>query len=570
MQMRLLLAILDVFAATLVMAHPPTPSDTATMAGKLKCGKFIICARDGTARPSTVRLYNVANAPAWQANLAYGTVGHLGNRVLVGPGLNPGASPTYNNGAALYLLELTRAGTSGSSQPTVSNCPSAGIGDGTAVWQCLTPIDYITLSSAFLDDPVQWAPGGHYYAFQIVINTGVAWQMCAGTSCAGTRPATTCASAAAGTGPGSNPSDINTWGVPDGNCEWRPRATIPYTAGSANAWPHQITGSSTNDNSIVQSLAARTFNIWHHGARGHPYVPRQNGEASPIPLGSHQESRSDSQLLCPGGATPWPNCGALGKITIQAAPGDAWSITTTGAFGASKGTAIDASGSEGISIRDTLVTISGLQCRNTNNDRPCFGGEEFHNNGIELVGNLIDSAGLCSFGIDSGGNVHDNLIINRNGSPGAGAACSKYETRYSGNTIVGLGTTGANSSGIIEGCIFFQPTIEADGAPPITKNIIVGFQQAIAAGGGVGTNSLCKTYTGGATTDNVTDLPNTSTNPSFVAPYLNNQEMGSALAPTSPDGNLFSQSPASLFVNPSSDFRLSPTSPARSVGAGVQ
>jgi hypothetical protein len=189
---------------------------------------------------------------------------------------------------------------------------------------------------------------------------------------------------------------------------------------------------------------------------------------------------------------------------------------------------------------------------------------EWHNNNETIIGNLIDSTGTSSIGVDGGNTINNNLIINRNGSPGATASSSSYHTTYSGNTMVGLGA-GANSTTIAEACIGWGQT--DGGSPPITKNVIVGFQNAWADAGSP--TSYCVPYVGGATTGNVTDLPNTSSNPTFTTAYGGWNVTGRQLA-TPADGNLFSQSPASLFVNPTSDFRLSPNSPARSVGAGVQ
>jgi hypothetical protein len=210
------------------------------------------------AQAATIN-YQIANAPAWQAGHSYTHTGHFGDRVVAGPALTPGASPSYTSGQALYLLELTTAGTSNAStsnQPTISSCPSTGITDGTggtaAVWQCLTQLDYISINDAMWDDPVSWAANattcavvprtpstpipppvvqnGCYYGQQILLANGSAWTECAGFNgtftsgpCGGTFTGTgttadQCVAASSGPGPSSagGPGTI----VTDGTCVW--------------------------------------------------------------------------------------------------------------------------------------------------------------------------------------------------------------------------------------------------------------------------------------------------------------------------------------------------------------
>jgi hypothetical protein len=535
--------------------------------------------------------FNVANAPAWQSSHSYTHVGHLGDRVLAGPGLTPGGTPAYTNGSALYLLELTTAGTSAGSQPTISSCPSTGITDGGATWKCLVKVDYITLSSPLWDDPVQWQPNvgtctndsnpqpGCYWQEQIVVNAGWAWRQCYWDTnvfgvCghvfnSGSAPFK-CVAASSGPGPTTPGSS-----VADGGCSWVAVAKIPYTSDAthASALPHQLQSlyPTIGDPSVgrgaqIVSNVQMTITTWHGGFATQTYTGGVGDEANPISVNYHSSRVGDNANFCIGTISQTMDTTGCGfgfdnqTVRIVPAAGESFRDNLASsdplAIDQTKGVTILGVGQDAVFGCDTFVWLDGLQLKSTGGTSPAFGGlEGCHNNSQNATNSILDSDGPTTFGADAYNTSGNNLIINRSNAVGASGSYWKYNGFVYNTTYISLGS-GANRTAHISLCGDVQGTSSATKA--FNNSLYFGWVNQVAI------NTPCfATWNTGQTSNNATDLPNSSTNPSFTDPYLSVALTGQVFGGAS---SLFSQSAAATFVDAATNPRLVAGSPVRGLG----
>ncbi len=536
--------------------------------------------------------FNVANAPAWQASHSYTQTGHLGDRVLAGPGLTPGGSPSYTSGSNLYLLELTTFGTSGSSQPTISSCPSTGITDGSAIWQCLVKVDYITLSSPLWDDPVVWQPNvgtctndfnpqpGCYWQEQIVVNAGYAWRQCrwdgnvfqdcgaGGGGLGALAPPYKCVAASSGPGP-TNPAHTVTDGT---NCVWLAIAKIPYTADAthASAYPHQkqsaypVTGTAGARAVIGIAATQMTITTWQGGFATQTYTGGVGDETNPIATMYHTAFvGGDAAPNCDNTLAQSMDTNACGftadilAVKIVPAAGESFrdNLVSTDplAIDQTKGVTLTGVSHTGITGCDGYTWADGLQIKSTGGTSPAYGDLAFcHNNGQFVTNSILDSDGPTVFSGDGAGISGNNLIINRSNVAGASGTFFKYYGQIYNTTYISLGS-GANRTAHITSCgdVFGVKTTQ-------NNNLYFGWANQVAI------DTACfPTWSTSLTNNNATDLPNSTTNPSFTEAYLSESVVGQLFGGTS---SLFSQNEAATFINPSTNLRLAAGSSARGVG----
>ncbi len=540
--------------------------------------------------------FNVANAPAWQSSHSYTHVGHLGDRVLAGPGLTPGGTPAYTNGSALYLLELTTAGTSAGSQPTISSCPSTGITDGaTAVWKCLVKVDYITYSSAMYDDPVLWQPNvgtctndinpqaGCYWSEQIVVNAGYAWRQCywdtnvfgvCGHVFNGASAPFKCVAASSGPGPTSPGSS-----VADNGCSWLAIAKIPYTSDAthASAYPHQkqsmypLTGSHPDigRNAVIGISGVRmTINLWHGGFANQTYTGGVGDETNPLQTQYHTAFvDGDQSPYCDNTLTTSTDqgCGFYTEqndtaILTIAAPGesfrDNFSTSDPLAVDQTKGVTFLGINNNGIHACDTFSTENGLQIKSTGGNDPAVGDERgCHQNVGNVINSILDSDGPTTYGAGGYNTLGNSVVINRSNVAGASGVWWKYDGVVYNSTIISLGN-GANRTAF--------ETICGDNVGVVNKgfnnNLFFGWVNLVA----VDPNCF-STWDPTNINNNSTDLPNSTTGASFVNPYVNANVLTAKLFGGT--STLYNQSAATTFVDVATNPRLAAASSARGAGA---
>jgi hypothetical protein len=526
---------------------------------------------------------NVANAPAWAASTSYSTTGHLGNRVVSGAGLNPGGSPTYNTGSALYLLELTTAGTTGSGQPTISSCPSTGITDGTAVWKCLTVVDYITFTSAMFDD-LAWQPSTTYYYTQYVRSSNTAWRNSAGSSA----PYPSCTS-------GTTAPNGSTEPFIDGTCSWYwdidgpagAPGDIPYFSGRVTPWLHQLVNNSGGF-PVIQNQENYLFNIWDGGVVRPQYVGGANGETSPMTLEWHQMfvTSGEASPYCygstppsgfiiaeNGGSSATNGCPSgnnqMYTITITAAPGDSFQDVAPGIplyYDYTKGVALYDPTNDTWHLGDTNLFVSRLQLKTGGTGQvAAFEGALTRADYEYLYQNIFDGAGYCTLTDDANGWIVSNLIVNHSTVTGSGGICTSYQYVIENNTIIGTGSA-TNSSAIqyinLEICFGYTETCQK---PRIQNNNMFGFAEVLALLENV------STFNSGLINNNVTDLASGANNgTTFTSAFYSPDVM--TVLNVGGSANQFSQTEAATFIQPNvgtstPDFRI--LSGSASKGNGI-
>jgi len=517
-------------------------------------------------QPGTTGIvYNVANAPAWAPSVNYTHVGHFGDRVLAGPALTPGATPSYTDEQPLYLLELTQAGTSAASQPNINACPST-VSDGTAVWNCLTKVNYVTLASAMVDDPVEWQPNTGYYHHQFVRKDKIVWWPQNDNHYTTFDPAPhQCVSGT--TGP-----DINVIGSnsehPDGDptlgCFWIKAGDIPYSSSHANAWPHGLFSDNAHLVMPASGMQSRRFRLWHGGA-GRP-------EYGPAATAYHATTDG---VMCPDGVTSWWETAGQGcspkqqfSWIIEAAPGEGICESPGPlVYDNTRGVAIFADGSEAFHAGDFMISLSCLQFKNVNTNLAAvsaFEGTGPNSGNTFLDRSIVDSSGASSFTSNGGAIALNSLIINRSNLPAPSAVLNKYITALINTTIVMTGS-GPDRTYYLQECDNSFTT-----AAVITGNILVGGAHSIGQYGIVGDPAnWCSPipWPSTLTKNNVTDLLTSTDAATPTHPLDSLTGVGPVTAaPLGGTSNLYGQSAASLFVDPARDFRLKADSPAKGVG----
>lgn len=533
-----------------------------------------LAAWSANATPVTI---NVANAPAWQQSTSYtGPIGgaFFGSRVVAGPGFT--APSTYTNGSALYLWAAinTTAGTSAASGNGPQSCPTPGTStatDGTVTWRCLTKVDYITMTSALLDDPVAWVPSVGWDIYQIITNAGNVYQEVFGYVY-NANPI--CTGATVGpTGTGAN--------IPDGSCLWTFLASIPYTS-AANRWPHQLYVNSSPGCGcgLIQIDYNVTVVVWDGGTAAPEYVGGVGNEQNPITTTLHQAAPGDNGPRCKDNPSQYfPNC--IGgyqpgyTVTIKAAPGDG--ICDHG------GVALGYNPANGVAFHNTAASgnnfgfyegdgglvVHCLQFKS--NSGVALWGDPIggvHTDFGVVTGNIIDSGSQYGTTADYGFYFADNLIIARGNAASGCGICTKYQHIDNNNTIIAT-NAGANAT-----CIAMQdvgygayPGFAA-GAFPVVQDQCYGWAHFFASDQGEG-----GVFTPSYSSNNATDLPPTDSGVPFAPPsIIAGPNNFTPIAPitvssTACGGPCYSLTPSAVFVNAASDWRLSSASPVRGAGA---
>jgi hypothetical protein len=526
-------------------------------------------------QPPTI-VYNIANAPAWQPATNYVHVGHFGDRVLAGPALSSGASPTYTDGLPLYLLELTKSGSSGTSQPAIATCPSTDIADGTNIWRCLAKVAYPTITSAFIDDAAEWKPhtadcdgtlkDGCYYPRQIVRANGQSWfNQQDNNYAAFVPPINQCSSATSGSGPSGTTSPQ--W---EGTCQWIRLGSIPYSASHDNAWPHQLWPRGSWPVQIAASMQRRVFRIWHGGIARPAYVGGVNGEAKPIGSSGHTTNEGQACPNTPDDVGSWQwtagqSCSPPQQwpLAIIAASGEGFCdvpLASPPAYDPTRGVAIEDDGAPAFLDNEMGTTTSCLQFKDIGAGNHQF-GMEFHGGNHMFINNLVDSAADITWGFQGGGSLLiNNILINRSNAANAQVVMTKYVSHFVNNTIIMTGS-GANRSAFVQHCN--NEFAGSFGEPPeslIQNNLIFGAAHLLA----MSSQDWCTPvpWTGQRATNNLSDSANEGGAVWDSGGW--GEYKAVALAGTN---NLFGRSAADVFVAPGSDLRLKPGSIA--IGAGV-
>ena len=539
---------------------------------------------------------NIANAPKWAQNTAYSTVGHLGNWVVAGPGLT-GSTGTFNSGSALYLLELTTAGTSSltGDGPTISSCPSTGITDGTAaVWKCLSPVDYPNITDWFYDAPT-WTMGTVYQWHDWVINNGHILR--------NDMAADTCTAGASFTS-----SNVLT-AQSDGGCTgWRYLADMLYTS-QAHYIPKDSSLCCNGNGAINQrtaggSGAARISNyyvgqLWSGGAAQTEYLSGSNGETQPITTMNAFDFTNDvtsgetgvlacSQLYIINKSYNWPGCLAYDwpfTINLTSAPGESFRDNTSAmnfalAYNPALGVAIHntaarntgtvlidnttALAGAAINSLSSSVIVNGLQFKSDHAEAYYSGP---HGNWEVLYNNIFDAGdgALDSVSIDGDSQFHDNTIFMR----GTAAATAGIECKYAcsafNNTVQFIGTPGAHSACLL----LYEPTANTvfftAAGWPVNNNWCGGFTYALALGN---SQSTLPSFT--AINNNALD---TASGVGPVGPFTCEANIGGTCYAYSLPGtsNVYSLTPSSQFLSvtssPPPDYRLQSGSALRGAGA---
>jgi hypothetical protein len=232
--------------------------------------------------------------------------------------------------------------------------------DGTAVWNCLTKVDYVTLSSVLVDDPVAWQPNTGYYHHQFVRKDKIAWWPQNDNHYTTFDPAPhQCVSGA--TGPDINITASNSE-HPDGTCFWLNPGTIPYSSSHANAWPHGLYINNASMRLSTAALQSHRFRLWDGGIqRLNSYEAGKNGEAAPMNTSYHA---SGEGIQCPDGVTIWPACNPPQQLplSIEPAPGEGICENPGPlAYDRTRGVALFADGSETFHAGDSLISLPCLQ-----------------------------------------------------------------------------------------------------------------------------------------------------------------------------------------------------------------
>lgn len=527
---------------------------------------------------------NIANAPAWQALHSYTHTGRLGDRVSAGPALTPGGSPTYASGSALYLLELTTAGTSSGSQPTISSCPSTGISDGGAVWKCLTVVDYPDITQATDDTPEVWQANaapctsadspGCYNQLQVVKNAGYVWRMCAWeyANCTGstvpTAPTYKCTSAPSGPGP-TNPAIINLDGpgTVTPACAWQAIAFIAYTSQRIVPWPHQRGGANGYGAGYIPNTNGYDHVVWHGGIAAQTYPPQS--------VTMHQQIVGAEQTpLCPDGVTAWFanwDCGGgphpLIPVQFRAAPGDSIHDDPTGPliYDPSRGVAIEATGTSALEMGELWTWWTGIQIKNSGTTVSAMHDPSIRASATQFNNMIIDTTGDSISFLDNANVYINNLLISRSTTPGSMGIGSDYWDYFLNNTIVNTQPGVANKTAMFRYKLNYNdpPWDTPASTMSIFDNIFIGWANDLAIqdlGGG-------PPPTGLRTQNNVTTSPNSNAGTPFTPAGWSNPVTPYKLDPSNNGTNIFSQTAVAIFVSPGSDYKLLSTSPARGAGA---
>ncbi len=441
----------------------------------------------------------VANAPVY-SNGATMTQGNAGtntpaSRILGGPGCNTVGN---TDGLSCWLWQALSGGTTSASTDPVATwtCPSpaatAGIyatsfpgasteTDNGVTFACLTAIDNMTLSQAFNDTTVSWAPVTAYYNGQYVKNQGVIYR----NDMALTTTPFQCTSGATMPAPPG-------WSgaVSDGGCtDWVEQTPDIYSS-LANVWQHQLYINGTGAASTAQFSAPFTVQVWHGGHSRLAYTPGLNNENATILMWRHFDYLNDVPPTCTGTCT-W---------TLTVAPGDSFvdnvspstgplSSTPGGNYGVYfEGVAqwpvggpqsAYQTGGEPIAWSDTAGTTERAQIQSlygqvANPSHEGGPGDE-HTDNLTFYQDILDSGGGYGTAKCDGGCVfNSDLIIDRSLLPGSFALLSSYNISAYDSTLIGVNA--ANSVGAASESFF------SGASSYFYNNDIFGFPNPYACG----------------------------------------------------------------------------------------
>jgi hypothetical protein len=481
----------------------------------------------------------------------------------------------WTDGAPVYLLELTSAGSSNATaMPIPTSCPSTGITDGEATWQCLTQVDYVDLTNATNDD-IAWQPGGHYLFNQLVAANNQVWYMCAGPwlngdtqLCPGSSwprgPNFTCTAASSGTGP-TVPKGPNL----DGTCAWIKVGDVPYSSNHANAYQHAATSGDPSGSSWGSQPLARAnhiFNLWGGGG----VVPAYNKSLVQNHLGLYTPNPSagggEYNIFCPGnGDMHEQGVNGCWTPTFQAAHNDSlcnWPAGTPLRYDALPAVRFDQANDGALQIIDSIGFLKCLQVRSTGARYPAIYGIPNSVNApsqLQLKDSIVD-CDYASCIISDNATVFANVLcINRYTGNGATCVETKYAHSIFNSTFVGLGNS-TGSVAFANHCLSQHISFETNGAPSLYNNIFVGFAQQIGWNNCYGAQF---NYNAGQTFNNATDLPGTQAAGSWSNAWTNQGTGTSIFGGTATQYN---QSPSAIFVSRTNDFRLK--SGSFGIGAG--
>lgn len=590
--------------------------------------------------PLNAQTIDVANAPAWQASQTYVS----GDRVVAGPGW---ASGSYVQGANLYLWALSAGsgGTSASSGNGPQTCgtpanygggfagsiPSQWSGattatDGGITWTCLTRIDYVTLTGAFLDTPTFWSSGGSYEDEQYVQNAGNVYFQSQSVP----TPPNLCIASSSGPTGTPPPGTL----IADGTCLWAYRGAITYSSQS-NRWPLAIwpynSGGGGDGSGITRTPEAQThsdvnLNIWYGGLARQLYQAGKNGENDPLQMANHaaatgpdvsgacyrgytMDNTVTNGLNCNGPVdnpmfTSFNNLGSTFTTTLNAVPGDSFADNMNPAS-----TPLAVNSAMGVEIYSNTPWVdAGLYPNPANRGTPLeigewgwviqrlqmesvfgpvintFAQQIFGDLSVNTIkDSIIDGAGngLIASGAADNNFLNDVMIYHgaASATKAAYAIFEKYPFQASNNTII--------SSPPCTGCAAFQFELRSIGIwapdvrlgpPPWSNNVFIGWDNLSACDSTAAIAQGCQSFANAI--GNATDLPASYTGGASINDTHGNvitaspmYGIGNTCGPPTNTSSCFSlpSGANATFVNrtygPSLDLRIPPTSPLYGAGA---
>lgn len=485
----------------------------------------------GPTSPLTI---NIANAPAWQRNTAYG----LGKRVVAGPGFTQPS--TYTDGSNLYLWAVTVAGTSLNSGNGPQTCGSpAGVGggldgtipagwsgattatDGSVTWVCLTKANYVTLTGAFCDEPHAWAQNTTYYWNDYVTNAGRCYRNSSSSGGTTARSAPwTCTSNNSGSGPTSTGTEMLTTEIIDNTCGWSYEGDRTYSSLDA-IWPHEIRRGVPELGGGWKPFIRFNYDVhlvvWYGGTGRTQYQPGQNGEADPILFQFHNDLSLDhvntfcmdfgtpllstigplSALVidngtdygCNGQGTPylWTFTVAAGDSLVDnpgplrydPTRGVAFFSNSVGGVTPFKGPPVGFSDSAGIITRGQYQSTQWSAVDSFLHAGPGQQRQDY----VTVQDSLFDAGGGDGAVIMNGSNNITNIVvISRSSTVGCIGIYGKFPQPVNNVTAIGPGNANCTFHGVqTTGAGPYKPFgIPPLFPPPINNNLVFGFPNGLA------------------------------------------------------------------------------------------
>lgn len=485
--------------------------------------------------PGAIIVSQIHNAPGWQPSHTYTYATGPYTRVVSGPGWNP-ANGSYSPGQTLDAYQLISTGRCTSASSGGPSGTGSSIKDGNCTWKYLSTVDYMSITGwAFDNRP--WKSGTLYH-FHDYVTSDLPLRAYAleGDSC-------TSAVAPIGTG-----SSTKSMVVTSDGCQWQYQAEITYTSGKSYVPTETFT--SDKNTATLMLHANYEAQLWND----REYVAGQNGEASPIRTQNHNDYRHEGGVVL--GCTTSP----CYHFIVTTALGESFRDSLTSSdpltgYDPSKGVAIRNSLSfgwpyepAGIDVHDNYVDLIGLQIKSVHgaavNGMSSFGNSMTIRNCILDGGSNDQSTSLAAVTTDTSSVIANSLVI----SHAPIGVVLKYPGFILHSTIVNPDHV-ANSVGIDT---FYKWAYDDT---MVSNTAIFGFAHAASHDEG-------GTPWSRQSSNNATDAPagDAGTGP---WPY---GDRGTSTVDVLP-GTIYGVSMASVFVKPSSDWRLSSASPLRSAGS---